>query len=64
MYDIYRHAVRKQFHLTVPQGAELPENASAAQWLLLANRKLVPKIVRDEIGRVGYCVTRPKQKMA
>jgi hypothetical protein len=64
MYDVYRHAVRKQFHLTVPQGADLPDNAPAAKWLLLANRKLVPKIVRDEIGRVGYCVTKPKQRMA
>ncbi len=63
MYDVYRHAVRKQFHLTVLQGAELPKEASGAKWLLLANRKLVPKIVRDEIGRVGYCVTRPKQRM-
>jgi hypothetical protein len=64
MYDIYRHSVRKQFQLTVPQGAELPETASAAKWRLFANRKLVPKIVRDEISRVGYCVTRPKQRMA
>ena len=63
MYDIYRHAVRKQFQLTVPRGAGLPETASATQWRLLANRKLVPKIVRDEVGRVGYCVTRPKQRM-
>lgn len=61
MYDVYRHAERKQFHLTVPQGADLPEKASGEKWLLLANRKLVPKLVRDEISRVGYCVTKPKR---
>jgi hypothetical protein len=64
MYDVYRHAFKKQFELTVLQGAKLPEKALSAEWLLLANRKLVPKIVRDEIGRIGYCVTRPRKQIA
>lgn len=60
MYDVYRHVDRKAFLLTVPQGVELPKGASTTKWMLLANRKRVPKIVADEIGRIGYCVTRPK----
>ncbi|MGE3871682.1 MAG: hypothetical protein AB7F74_01875 [Parvibaculaceae bacterium] len=64
MFDVYRHAYKKDFQLTVPQGAGLPKRASSAEWLLLANRKVVPKIVRDEVDRAGYCVTRPKKQTA
>ncbi|MFZ5674156.1 MAG: hypothetical protein ACOZAM_14440 [Pseudomonadota bacterium] len=46
--------------MTVPQGTGLPKAASPEKWMLLANRKLVPKIVSAEIGRAGYCVTKPK----
>jgi hypothetical protein len=60
MYDVYHHVDRKAFLLTVLQGVGLPKTASPARWKLLANRKLVPKIVSDEIGRTGYCVTKPK----
>lgn len=60
MYDVYRHVDRKTLLLTVLQGAGLPDRASAAKWRLLANRKLVPKIVSAEVDRAGYCVTRPK----
>ena len=27
---------------------------------LFANRKLVPRLVSDEVVRIGYCVSRPK----
>jgi hypothetical protein len=60
MYDVYRHVERKTLLLTVPQGAGLPEKASAARWRLFAKRKAVPKIVSTEVDRTGYCVTRPK----
>ena len=60
MYDVYRHVDRKTLLLTVPQGAGLPDRASASKWRLFANRKLVPKIVSAEVGRTGYCVSRPK----
>ncbi len=49
MYDVYRHIDRKEFHLTVLQGAELPKETLVTKWRLLANRKFVPKIVSDEI---------------
>lgn len=64
MYDVYHHVDRKELQLTVPRGSELPKNASAAKWRLFANRKLVPKIVSDEITRIGYCVTKPKPDVA
>ena len=60
MYDVYHHIDRKECHLTVPRGSGLPKTASTAKWRLFANRKLVPKIVSDEIARIGYCVTKPK----
>jgi hypothetical protein len=61
MYDIYHHVDRKEFQLTVLRGSDLPKKAPAAKWRLFANRKLVPKIVSDEITRSGYCVTKPKK---
>ncbi len=60
MYDVYRHVDRTDIRLTVLQGTGLPKTASVAKWRLLANRKVVPRIISDEIARIGYCVTRPK----
>lgn len=66
MYDIYRHADtdKSAFRLTVLQGTGLPQKALKAHWLLIANRKKVPKLVSDEIARVGFSVTRPKRSSA
>jgi hypothetical protein len=60
MYDIYRHTRRSEFRLTVPQGSGLPKRALKGNWRLIANRKIVPKIVSDEIARTGFSVTRPR----
>jgi hypothetical protein len=60
MYDIYRHTYRSEFRLTVPQGNGLPKKALKGHWRLIANRKIIPKIVSDEIARTGFSVTRPK----
>lgn len=60
MYDVYRHVDKKEFQLTVLQGTKLPKAAAVSKWKLFANRKLVPRIVSDEVVRIGYCVTRPK----
>lgn len=60
MYDIYRHVDQTDLRLTVPRGAGLPKKASVGKWRLLANRKVVPRLVSEEIIRIGYCVTRPK----
>lgn len=61
MYDVYRHVDRKTLLLTVPQGAGLPDRASASKWRLFAKRKAVPKIVLAEVDRIGYCVTQPRK---
>ena len=60
MYDIYAHVHRSEFRLTVLNGNGLPKKALKGNWRLIANRKIVPRLVSDEIGRVGYSVTRPK----
>jgi hypothetical protein len=60
MYDVYRHIRRSEFRLTVPKGKGLPGAASETDWHLIANRKIVPKLVSDEIARAGFSVTRPK----
>lgn len=66
MYDIYRHANtdKSDFRLTVLQGKGLPAKALTSNWMLVANRKKVPKIVSDEIARVGFSVTRPRRPAA
>lgn len=64
MYDVYRHINRSEFRLTVLQGKGLPREASKASWRLIANRKIVPKIVSEEIARTGFSVTRPKSPTA
>lgn len=64
MYDVYRHIHRSEFRLTVLQGHELPRKASKASWRLVANRKIVPKVVSDEIARTGFSVTKPKSPAA
>jgi hypothetical protein len=63
MYDIYRHAdtAKSDFRLTVLQGTGLPEKALKSNWRLVANRKKVPKLISDEIARVGFSITRPKR---
>jgi hypothetical protein len=63
MYDIYRHAdtAKSDFRLTVLQGKGLPEKALKSNWRLVANRKKVPKLIADEIARVGFSITRPKR---
>lgn len=60
MYDVYGHKHRSEFRLTVPRGKELPEKALKGHWRLIANRKVVPRIVSDEIARSGFSVTRSK----
>ena len=64
MYDIYVHVQRSEFRLTVPQGNGLPRKALKGNWRLIANRKVVPRLVSDEIVRVGFSVTRPKGRVA
>ncbi len=63
MYDIYRHVRRSEFTLTVLKGRGLPGAALKGNWRLIANRKIVPRLVSDEIIRVGYSVTRPKARL-
>jgi hypothetical protein len=63
MYDIYVHLRRSEFTLTVPKGKGLPRTALKGNWRLIANRKIVPRLVSDEIGRVGFSVTRPKARI-
>lgn len=63
MYDIYRHVRRSEFSLTVPKGNGLPKEALKGNWRLIANRKTVPRLVSDEIGRTGFSVTRPKSQV-
>jgi hypothetical protein len=63
MYDIYGHAHRPEFTLTVPGGNGLPEKALKGNWRFIANRKIVPHLVSEEIGRVGYSVTRAKIRL-
>jgi len=62
MYDIYGHIRRSEFRLTVPKGNGLPKQALKGNWRLIANRKVVPRLVSDEIGRMGFSVTRPKAR--
>ena len=62
MYDIYAHVRRSEFRLTVPNGNGLPQKALKGNWRLIANRKIVPRLVSDEIGRMGFSVTRPKAR--
>jgi hypothetical protein len=62
MYDVYGHIHRSEFKLTVPQGKGLPGKALPGNWRLIAHRKIVPRIVSDEIGRTGFSVTRPKSR--
>lgn len=64
MYDIYGHVRRPEFRLTVPKGNGLPQKALKGNWRLIANRKIVPRLVSDEIGRTGFSVTRPKTRFA
>lgn len=64
MYDIYGHVRRTEFRLTVPKGNGLPQKALKGNWRLIANRKIVPRLVSDEIGRTGFSVTRPKSRLA
>lgn len=64
MYDVYRHVGKDEFRLTIRQGNKLPKLASASKWTLCANRKLVPRIVSEEVERIGYCVTRQKKRAA
>lgn len=64
MYDIYAHVHRSQFRLTVPQGNGLPKKAMKGNWRLIANRKVVPRLISDEILRTGFSVTRPKARVA
>jgi hypothetical protein len=64
MYDIYGHVRRSEFRLTVPKGNGLPKEALESNWRLIANRKIVPRLVSDEIGRAGFSVTRPKTRLA
>lgn len=63
MYDIYGHVHRSEFRLTVLRGKGLPRNALKGNWRLIANRKIVPRLVSDEIDRVGFSVTRPKARL-
>jgi hypothetical protein len=63
MYDIYGHVRRSEFTLTVPKGNGLPKKALKGNWRLIANRKIVPRLVADEIGRMGFSVTRPKTRL-
>jgi|GEM_PF-3217487 len=63
MYDIYGHIRRSEFRLTVPKGNGLPKKALKGNWRLIANRKIVPRLVSDEIGRVGFSVTRLKTRL-
>ena len=64
MYDIYGHVHRSEFRLTVQQGKGLPQKALKGNWRLIANRKVVPRLVSDEIARAGFSVTRPKARFA
>ena len=64
MFDVYGHIRRSEFRLTVPRGKGLPEKALKGNWRLIANRKTVPRLVSDEIGRTGFSVTRPKSRLA
>jgi hypothetical protein len=64
MYDIYGHVHRSEFRLTVLQGNGLPVRALKGNWRLIANRKVVPRLVSDEIARAGFSVTRPKTRHA
>ncbi len=64
MYDIYAHVHRSEFRLTVPKGNGLPGKALKGNWRLIANRKVVPQLVSDEIVRSGFSVTRPKSRFA
>src|SRR4029078_12538246 len=60
MYDVYRHLHRSEFSLTVPQGNGLPSKARKGNWRLVAKRKIVPRIISDEIARSGFSISRPK----
>lgn len=60
MYDVYRHRNRPEFSLTVPQGGVLPAKARKGNWRLIANRKIVPRIVSAEVARAGFSVTRER----
>lgn len=62
MYDIYGHVRRSEFRLTVLKGMGLPSKALKGNWRLIANRKFVPRLVSDEIGRMGFSVTRQKAR--
>ena len=64
MYDIYGHIHRSEFRLTVQQGKGLPRKALKGNWRLIANRKVVPQLVSDEIVRAGYSVTRSRTRPA
>jgi hypothetical protein len=64
MYDIYGHVRRSEFRLTVLKGNGLPGKALKGNWRLIANRKVVPRLVSDEIARMGFSVTRPKVRVA
>ena len=64
MYDIYGHVRRSEYRLTVPKGSGLPGKALKGNRRLIANRKIVPRLISEEIRRVGFSVTRPKSKLA
>lgn len=64
MYDIYGHVRRSEYRLTVPKGTGLPGKALKGNWRLIANRKIVPRIISDEIMRTGFSVTRPKSRLS
>ena len=60
MYDIYGHIHQTQFRLTVPKGEKLPDAAHKQRWKFLTHRSRIPKIIADEIPRIGYAVNREK----
>jgi hypothetical protein len=63
MYDIYGHTNQTQLRLTVPRGDKLPEAAQKQRWKFLTHRSRVPKIIADEVARIGFAVNREKLRV-